>query len=278
MASSSANTNHLAITSASYDAAHQTLQVTVSIDAAGASTPIYLYTDNNPEPTDGAPVILASGTIPVGSSSITLTTPVTTAAALDTLLLGGVYVTEASGGFAAPTFTLGIPLNKSTFAAPVINAITETGSSTGTQSTSATISVTASAASGLTGASVTGVDIYQDTGGGFNLLGSATQSNGVWTYNATGLAPGAHTFAAVATDSLNNNTSLVAASPTVVDLVDTTGSRRQHRSNGIARRDPVFVGHAHRDRHRRRRGREVGGDFRRLKGPGRGNADQRYGE
>ena len=53
-------------------------------------------------------------------------------------------------------------------------------------------------------------------------LGAATkQANNVWSYNATGLAEGSHTFAAVATDNLGNASTLTS-SPTQIDLVDVT--------------------------------------------------------
>ena len=65
---------------------------------------------------------------------------------------------------------------------------------------------------------VTAVEIYDGT----TNLGAATkQANNVWSYNATGLAEGSHTFAAVATDNFGNASTLTS-SPTQIDLVDVT--------------------------------------------------------
>ncbi len=94
--------------------------------------------------------------------------------------------------------------------APVIGGISQSGSSTAwIKMTSDTITVSASDS----GSGVKSVEIYD----GSKDLGAATPSSGAWTYTASNLADGVHTFTAFATDNAGN-----ASKSSVIDRVDHT--------------------------------------------------------
>ena len=106
---------------------------------------------------------------------------------------------------------------------PVISTIGQTGSSTGTQSTTDTITVTASDGNG---SGVKSVEFYD----GSKDLGAALQvgTTNSWTFTAGAgtvqnptLAVGSHTFDAVVTDNAGNASTL-PSSKAVIDQVDTT--------------------------------------------------------
>ena len=208
----------ITITSASYDATSQTLQITVSADQGQQ---VYAYTGDAAADNASA-VMLASGT--AGSGNLTLsianvsTNQLSTYLNVATLAAGKLYVCEALGALKGEAITY--PASAALTAAkfnPLTATIAQSAASTGTQASSDTITVTASAGSGV--ASVT---IYDGTS---PLAGSATDNgDGTWSYTAgsgTALTEGAHSFRAVAADKAGNST-LLAFSPSVTDLVDKT--------------------------------------------------------
>jgi T5SS/PEP-CTERM-associated repeat protein len=102
--------------------------------------------------------------------------------------------------------------------APMLNSQSESIAGL-TQSKSDVITVQASDAVG-----VTSVAIYDDAT--HQLIGNATPSNGntVWTYNASGLADGAHQFYAVITDSAGNQTQTTDLATVTVDTTPPTAT------------------------------------------------------
>ena len=103
-----------------------------------------------------------------------------------------------------------------------VSSITQSATGAWTPSTSDTLTVSASSSN----STVKSVEVYDYVNGSSTAtdLGAATkQGDGIWTFNATNLADGTHSFAAVATDT-SGNTSTLASSPSgaPVDKVDQT--------------------------------------------------------
>ena len=204
----------ITITSASYDATSQTLQITVSADQGQQ---VYAYTGDAAADNASA-VMLASGT--AGSGNLTLsianvsTNQLSTYLNVATLAAGKLYVCEALGALKGEAITY--PASAALTAAkfnPLTATIAQSAASTGTQASSDTITVTASAGSGV--ASVAISDTYNNT---TTALGTATkQADGSYTFTAANLAEGSHTLTAVATDNLG-----ATSTKTIIDKVDLT--------------------------------------------------------
>ncbi len=205
----------LNITSASYNPSNKTLQVTVSNTGADASQ-ILLYTGATAI-TSSSATVLAGATIDAATSTytptVTLTVENLSSSNLQTYL-GNLWVIPEGGNpfKTSPSITWGtaVQVNASIFGAPTINTYIQSGSSTGSQSTTDVLTVTASEV-GAGIAKVTFLDSVTST----TVTVTSAQPDGSWTYTATGLANGAHTFSAVAYDNAGNTTTA-----TVTDWVD----------------------------------------------------------
>ena len=138
-----------------------------------------------------------------------------------------------------------------------VTGIDQTSTGHYTSPTSYTFGGHAAGSAGAT--DVKSVEIYDGT----KDLGAATvtAATGAWTYSATGLADGTHTFGAVVTDNEGDESAL-ASSKTVADMVDHAGPVGSITSqNGIEHRNPVADGPDYWDRQRPRLGRPVGGNL-----------------
>ena len=198
------NVGNPTITSASYNSVHQTLQLQVSV--SDGPSEVFVYSNNvDSSLVDSGASVLASGAVSAtGTGSVTLTVPVTGPLSS---FLSTLYVSEATGSLFAATPNVSVaPAQVATSNFPALTGtITQTGSSAGTQSTSDTITITASG-----GAGVTGVTISVDGGVAQN---AQQQADGSWTFSATGLSEKAHTFKAVVSDNAGN-TATSQRSPT----------------------------------------------------------------
>ena len=151
----------------------------------------------------------------VASVEIVDTSTNTTTAA--NLGAGGVYSATLTGlGDGAHVFdivTTDKAGNKTTTALAAVDIATQAP----TMSASESVSGTTTQTSDVLTATVTAEDVAGDSIAsvvaydGETEIGAATLSNGVWSYTASDLALGGHTFSLVATDAAGNSTTTTLA-------------------------------------------------------------------